>query len=57
VSGHILFIVELGLVFGLVLAWAVWELWSLDRDKRRRGRDASAERAGHAEGEQRADPR
>jgi heme/copper-type cytochrome/quinol oxidase subunit 2 len=27
---------ELILVFGLVIGWGVWELWSLRRDRRRR---------------------
>jgi hypothetical protein len=57
-STNTLFFIELFLVHGAVLAWAVWEVWSLRRDKRRAAAavEASAERAGHAEGEQGADP-
>lgn len=49
-SGQTIFIVELGLVFGGVLGWAVWDLWSLRRSQAR-DREASAERARHAEGQ------
>lgn len=43
-------VIELGLIFLPVLAWAFWELWSLRRD-RKRDEAASAERARHAEGQ------
>jgi hypothetical protein len=44
-----MFFAEMVLLHGAVLGWAFWELYALRRDKRRR---ASAERAGHPEGEQ-----
>lgn len=53
-SGTQVFIVEMVLVFGLILAWAIWELFSTRRSLKR-DRDASAERARHAEGQHGAD--
>jgi len=35
VNNDLIFLVEMGLVFGLVMAWAVWELISLNREERR----------------------
>ncbi len=55
-TGTQVFIVEMVLVFGLILAWAVWELFSTRRSLKR-DREASAERARHAEGEHGADNR
>ncbi len=49
-SGQTVFLVESVLVFGLILAWAVWELFSTRRSLKR-DREASAERARHAEGQ------
>ena len=46
-SNNLAFFIELVLVFGGVLAWAVWELWSVRRDQRR----SSAKRTRHPEGE------
>lgn len=38
-------LIEMGLVFGTVLALGLWELWSLRRDKRRAAaRDAAPPR-------------
>lgn len=37
-------LMEISLVFGPVLAIAVWELYSLDRDKRRREKTRAAAR-------------
>jgi lysylphosphatidylglycerol synthetase-like protein (DUF2156 family) len=54
VSGQQVFIVEMILVFGLVLAWAVWEVVSTRRSQKR-DREISAERARHAEGQHGAD--
>lgn len=34
-SGDLVFLVEMGLVFGLILAWAVWELVKLNRDEKK----------------------
>ncbi len=53
-SGQQVFIVEMILVFGLVLAWAVWEVVSTRRSQKR-DREISAERARHAEGQHGAD--
>lgn len=53
-TGQQVFIVEMVLVFGLILAWAVWELFSTRRSLKR-DRDASAERARHPEGQHGAD--
>jgi heme/copper-type cytochrome/quinol oxidase subunit 2 len=53
-TGNQVFIVEMVLVFGLVLAWAVWEVFSTRRSLKR-DRDASAERARHSEGQHGAD--
>lgn len=53
-SGTQVFIVESVLVFGLVLGWAVWELFSTRRSLKR-DREASAERARHSEGQHGAD--
>lgn len=36
-------LIEMVLGFGVVLAWAFWELWSLRRDKRRAADTVSAE--------------
>lgn len=44
-SGKTIFFIELVLVHGAVLAWAVWELLSVRRSQR-------ADRARHAEGQQ-----
>ncbi len=35
-SGHTLGVIELVLVFGAVVGWAAWELWSLHRLRERR---------------------
>jgi hypothetical protein len=40
VNNDLIFLVEMGLVFGLVLGFAVWELVKLRRDK---AREADAE--------------
>lgn len=53
-TGTQVFVVEMVLVFGLILAWAVWELFSTRRSLKR-DREASAERARHAEGQHGAD--
>ncbi len=53
-TGQQVFIVEMVLVFGLILAWAVWELVSTRRSQKR-DREQSAERARHAEGQHGAD--
>lgn len=44
---------ELVLVFGLVIGWGVWELWSLRRDRRRR---EERERSGGGRADERAAP-
>lgn len=50
-SGQTAFFIELVLVFGGVLAWACWELYSLRRSQ---AKDRElAERTRHAEGEHR----
>lgn len=49
-SGDRVFLIEMVLVFGGVLAWAVWEVISTRRSLRR-DREASAQRARHAEGQ------
>jgi cbb3-type cytochrome oxidase maturation protein len=49
-TGQTLFLIELVLVFGGVIGWAVWELWSLRRSQAR-DLAASAERARHTEGQ------
>ncbi len=50
-SGQTAFLIELVLVFGGVLAWACWELYSLRRSQ---AKDRElAERARHAEREHR----
>lgn len=58
-SGHAAGLIELVLVFGVVLAWAFWELWSVRRSRRGDAEAASAgpgtERPGHAEGQHGAD--
>jgi uncharacterized membrane protein len=54
-SGRTAFFIEVVLVFGGVLAWACWELWSVKRGQRR-DREASAERERHAVGQSLADP-
>ncbi|MBB5746002.1 hypothetical protein GGR13_001586 [Brevundimonas variabilis] len=48
-------IIELMLLFVPVLGWGLWELWSLNREKKRDL--ASAERARHAEGQHGPDDR
>mgnify|MGYP000235058985 CR=1 FL=1 len=40
-NNDIIFLVEMGLVFGLVMAWAVWELVKLNREEKK---DARADR-------------
>lgn len=52
-TSDVMFFTEMVLLHGVVLGWAFWELWSLNRDKRRSDAAASAERTGHAEGEHR----
>lgn len=47
-SSQTIVLIELGLVFGGVIGWGVWELWSLRRSQAR-DRAASAERARPAE--------
>lgn len=51
-SGKTAFFIELVLVHGGVLAWAIWELTSLRRSQAR-DRELAAERARHAEGQHR----
>jgi hypothetical protein len=34
-NNDIIFLVEMGLVFGLVMGWAVWELVKLNREKKK----------------------
>lgn len=41
-NNDIVFLVEMGLVFGLVLAFAVWELVKLNREKKKDAEAASA---------------
>ena len=53
-TGQQVFLTELFLGHGVVLAWAIWEVVSLRRSQRR-DREASAERARHAEGQHGAD--
>lgn len=48
-----LFWIEIIGFHGIVLAWCAWEYWSLRRDKKR-AEAVSAQRAGHAEGQERA---
>lgn len=55
-SANTIFFTELLLGHGVVLAWAFWELRSLRRDKQRARDSALAERAGHAEGQDGANP-
>lgn len=43
-------LIELGLVFGAVLGFALWELYSLRRDKRRSAAARKAERSGGGSG-------
>ena len=38
-------VLELFLIFGVALGWAVWELWTLRRDRRK---PAARERAGQS---------
>jgi len=38
-SGHTLGVIELVLVFGAVVGWAAWELWTLRRLRERRRDD------------------
>jgi len=51
-SGKAAFFIELVLVFGGILAWAIWELTSLRRSQAK-DRALAAERARHAEGQHR----
>jgi hypothetical protein len=53
VSADRLAIVELALVFGAVLAFGFWELWSLRRDRKRAEREAAASRGDDPSGETR----
>lgn len=55
-SGQTAFFIELVLVFGGVLGWACWELFSLRRSQAK-DRVSAAERARHAEGEHGPDQR
>jgi heme/copper-type cytochrome/quinol oxidase subunit 2 len=41
-NNDIIFLVEMGLVFGLVLAFAVWELVKLNREKKKDAEQAAA---------------
>lgn len=50
----LVFLVEMGLVFGGVLAWAIWEVVSLRRSQAKDSALA-AERARHPEGQHRPD--
>lgn len=43
-------LIELGLVFGAVLAFGLWELYSLRRDKRRSDAVSKAEPSGDGSG-------
>lgn len=66
-SGSTAGLIEMVFGFGVVLAWAFWELWSLRRDKRRDAEGAaarlsaqgstqsSAQGSGHPEGQHGAD--
>lgn len=49
-TGQQVFFTELVLGHGVVLAWAIWELTSTRRSLKR-DREASAQRARHAEGQ------
>lgn len=42
-------VIELVLIFVPILGWAIWEVWSLKREKKRDA--ALAKRARHAEGQ------
>lgn len=53
-NGHTAALIEMTFGFGVVLAWAFWELWSLRRSQRRDAA-ASAERARHTERQHGAD--
>jgi hypothetical protein len=55
-SGQTIFLIEAFLVFGGVLAWAIWELRSVRRSQKA-DRAAAAERARHAEGQHSPDDR
>lgn len=52
-NGHTFALIEMMFGFGVVLAWAFWELWSLRRDQRRDAEAAaarlSAQGSGHPE--------
>ena len=39
-NNDLVFLVEMGLVFGLVMAWTVWELVKLNREEKK---DAEAD--------------
>ena len=39
-NNDLVFLVEMGLVFGLVMGWAVWELVKLNREEKK---DAEAD--------------
>jgi cbb3-type cytochrome oxidase maturation protein len=49
-SGKTMVLLELLLIFGGVLGWAFWDLWSLRRSQAR-DREAAAERVRQTEGE------
>lgn len=55
-SGQTIFLIELVLVHGAVLAWACWELWSVRRSQRK-DRGDRAQGSGHAEGQHGPDDR
>ncbi len=55
-------VLDLGLAFLPILGWAIWELWSLRRDKRRDAESAArltersgSQGSGHAERQHGAD--
>ncbi len=56
-SGWKMGVLDLGLAFLPILGWAIWELWSLRREKRRDAESAArtSERSGHAERQHGAD--
>ena len=55
-SGNTLFLIEMIAFHGIVLGWCAGELYSLHRDKKRTEAAASAQRAGHSEGQDAAHP-
>ena len=42
----LVFLVEMGLVFGLVMAWAVWELVKLNREEKKDAEKAAKDEGG-----------